>query len=339
MANLIVFLCTTFLLGSGDGRVVGKSYDWDMGQGLLIANKRGVAKQSLPLGPGDQPLRWVSQHASLTFNQYGRELPNGGLNDAGLVVEIMWLDSSRYPAPDQRPAVSELQVIEWWLDSFATTDELTAHADDVRVNSAYGKVHYLVCDAGGSCAAIEFLDGKLVVTKGAKTLANHSYADSRAYAEKHRGQLPKGEGSLERFTRAQALASAPRPATGELPTQAFAILDDVRQGGSDPSQWNIVYEPGKRRVWFRTKHEPRIKHVDLAAFDPSCRAPVEVLDIDEPADGDVRVRFKPYDDAVNEKLVKKSVAPIAAKLPAGVVDKLVKYPSMLKCTLPATAAR
>jgi penicillin V acylase-like amidase (Ntn superfamily) len=69
--------CTTFLLGTGDTPVVAKSYDWDMGQGLVIANKRGVAKQSLPLGPKDTPLRWISKHASLTFNQYGRELPNG----------------------------------------------------------------------------------------------------------------------------------------------------------------------------------------------------------------------------------------------------------------------
>jgi hypothetical protein len=175
-----------------------------------------------------------------------------------------------------------------------------------------------------------------VVTKDVRALANHSYSDSRAYAEKHRGQLPKGEGSLERFTRASTLALTPK---GDLPSQAFAILDDVRQGGSDPSQWNIVYEPGKRRVWFRTRAQPRLKHVDLSAFDPSCRASVEVLDIDDASDGDVRARFKPYDDAANEKLVKKSVAPIANQLPPGVVDKLVKYPSLLQCTLPATAAR
>src|SRR5262245_49557620 len=243
----ILIACTTFLLGSDNTRVVAKSYDWDMGQGLVVANKRGVAKQSLPLGPKDTPLRWTSKHASLTFNQYGRELPNSGMNDAGLVVEIMWLDSSKYPAPDARPAVSELQVIQWWLDSFGSTAELTAHAGDVRVQSAYGKVHYLACDASGSCAAIEFLDGKLVVTPGVKALANHSYADSRAYADKHKGELPRGPGSLARFTRASTLAARPER---DLVTQAFGILDDVKQEGNIRSQWNIVYEPAKRRVWF-----------------------------------------------------------------------------------------
>jgi penicillin V acylase-like amidase (Ntn superfamily) len=32
--------CTTFMLERGGERVVGKSYDWYMGQGLLIVNKR-----------------------------------------------------------------------------------------------------------------------------------------------------------------------------------------------------------------------------------------------------------------------------------------------------------
>ena len=74
--------CTTFMLERGGDRVVGKSYDWHMGQGLVLVNKRGVAKQSLPAKPGDRPAQWLSRHASVTFNQYGREFPAGGMNDA-----------------------------------------------------------------------------------------------------------------------------------------------------------------------------------------------------------------------------------------------------------------
>jgi penicillin V acylase-like amidase (Ntn superfamily) len=258
------------------------------------------------------------------------------MNDAGLVVEIMWLDSSKYPAPDARPTVSELQVIQWWLDSFSSTAELRAHAADVRVQSAYGKVHYLACDASGSCAAIEFIDGKLVVTPGAKALANHTYADSRAYADKHKVKLPRGPGSLERFTRASALAGRPER---DLVTQAFGILDNVKQEGSIRSQWNIAYEPVKGRVWFRTHDERRIKRVDLHAFEPSCRSDVEVLDVNAPLSGDVRAAFKPYDEATNAKLVHKSLDAIAGQLPPGIVDKLAHYPSMLQCTVPASAAR
>jgi choloylglycine hydrolase len=334
MWTSIVLACTTFLLGNDPGRVVGKSYDWHMGQALVMANKRGVAKQAIPLGPHDQPLRWVAKHASLTFNQYGRELPNGGINDAGLVVEIMWLDSSKYPPPDERPTVSELQVIQYWLDSFASTAELEAQAPKVRVESAYGKVHYLACDETGRCAAIELLDGKMVVTPGVRALANHSYADSRAYAEQHRGELPPGPGSLPRFARASVLAEKP---SANRVQQAFSILDDVKVTGENTSQWNIVYQPSERRVWFRTHQEGRIKRVDLGAFDPSCRAPVEVLDIDAPLAGDVRASFHPYDEATNAALVHRSLDSIAGHLPPGVIDKLAAYPSQLPCTLSSAA--
>lgn len=327
----IVLACTTFLLGSDGNRVIGKSYDWTMGQGLVIANKRGVAKRSLPIRPGDHPFEWVSRYASLTFNQYGRELPNGGLNEAGLVVEIMWLDTSRYPAADARPTLSELQVIQWWLDSFGSTKELAAHAMDARVSSAYGRVHYLACDASGDCDALEYLDGKLVITPGCKALTNHSYADSRAYLERHQGQLPAGPGSLERFTRASTLAA--KATTKEDATRtAFAILDDVRQDGESPSVWNIVYDPARKRVWWRTRSEPRIKTVALDAFEPSCRAPVEIADVDAPLAGEARKTFRAYSDADNRALVERSLAPIASHLPPETVARLAQYPSTLRCT-------
>src|SRR5689334_7033535 len=105
MQLLLMILCTTFLLERGNERVVGKSYDWHMGQGFVVVNQKGIAKQALPMKKGDQPARWISKFSSVTFNQYGREMPNGGMNENGLVVEVMWLDSSVYPEPDARPTV------------------------------------------------------------------------------------------------------------------------------------------------------------------------------------------------------------------------------------------
>ena len=95
--------CTTFCLKRGSQAVFGKNYDWGVGDGLVIVNKRGVAKTAL-IPPQEKPARWVSRYGSLTFNQYGRELPSGGMNEAGLALELMWLDETRYPAPDGRPA-------------------------------------------------------------------------------------------------------------------------------------------------------------------------------------------------------------------------------------------
>jgi penicillin V acylase-like amidase (Ntn superfamily) len=320
--------CTTFLLERGAERVVGKSYDWHMGQGVVMVNKRGVAKQSLPGRPGDRPTRWVSRHASVTFNQYGRELPNGGMNDAGLVVEIMWLDDSVYEKPDQRPSLNELQWIQYHLDSHGSVAEMVATAAQQRVSPLYAAVHYLACDKTGACAAFEYLGGKLVVTPGAKTLTNHSYAESVAWAAKQR-ELPRGMGSRERFARASRQVGA--PATAEPIAAAFAILDGVR---SSASQWNIVYDPVHMRVHFRTRSSPAIKTLDASKLDPSCASAVTLLDIDTDAGGDIAARLRPYDEATNRNLIERSVRRIRKQLPPGSIEALVAYPSALACAAP-----
>ncbi len=326
-ALILAAACTTFLLD----HVVGKSYDWGMGQGLVLVNKRGVAKQALPMKQGDKPARWVSKHASVTFNQYGREMPNGGMNDAGLVVEVMWLDSSEFPKGDDRPSVSELQWIQYQLDNFASVDEMVKAADKLRVSLIYGKVHYLACDKSTACAAFEHVGGKLVVVSGAaltvKALTNNTYADSIAYAAKQT-DIPRGGGSLDRFVRASRKAAQP---AADAVAAAFSVLDSVH--GSD-SQWNIVYDPVRMRIHFRTLANKKIKSIDFSRFETSCSTAVKVLDIDADAEGDVTARFVPYTDDANRKLVERSVRDIANKLPAGAVDQVVKYPAMLSCAAP-----
>lgn len=86
--------CTTFCL-KNDGEVLfGKNYDWMIGDGLLFVNKRGVVKAATAEG-APHPAKWVSKYGSVTFNQYGRENPSGGMNESGLVIELMWLDDAR----------------------------------------------------------------------------------------------------------------------------------------------------------------------------------------------------------------------------------------------------
>jgi choloylglycine hydrolase len=316
------------MLERGGERVVGKSYDWHMGQGLVMVNKRGVAKQSLLAKSGDRPARWVSRHASVTFNQYGRELPAGGMNDAGLVVEVMWLDSSAYERADDRPTLNELQWIQYQLDNFATVAEMTGAAPGLRVSPVYARVHYLACDRSGACAAFEHVGGKQVVTAGARALTNHSYADSVAWAAKQK-QPPAGAGSLERFTRASRQAAAP-PA-GDLVTGAFALLDDVRWS---QSQWNIVYDPVHLRVSFRTRVNRAIKTLELGKLDASCAQAAALVDIDVDPGGDVADRLRPYDVATNRSLVERSLRRIRNQLPAGAIDMMVAYPSALTCKAP-----
>ena len=326
--------CTTFLM---EGPVVGKSYDWDIGHGLVVINKRGVAKRALILSGQDEPATWTSEYASVTFNQYGTEFPNGGMNEAGLVVEIMWLNSTRYPAQDERPVVNELQWIQHALDRFATVGELIAAAPSLRVSPAYADVHYLVCDAAAACASFEYLAGELVIHSGAqmpvKTLTNSTYADSADYLADHEGfggsdPIPTDSGSLARFVRASALALAESGAAAA----AFSILDSVAQGSS--TQWYIVYTVAEKRAQFRTYTNSTLKEVDLSSFDLDCTSPRMILDIDAQLSGDVSASFAPYDYATNVDLIDRSFVDIIGQLPSGTRDIVAAYPDAQRCTLP-----
>src|SRR5262245_10282323 len=149
--------CTTFFITKNGHMVFGRNYDWITATGMVCTNLRGMQKISMKAENGTT-LSWVSSYGSITFNQYGKEFPTGGMNEKGLVVELMWLDGTKYPKPDDRPAVNVLQWIQYQLDKSATVDEVIATDKMLRITSHDTPLHYLIADAKGNAATIEFLD-------------------------------------------------------------------------------------------------------------------------------------------------------------------------------------
>lgn len=327
--------CTTFLAQHDGQPVFGRNYDWDTGAGLVVVNMRGPTKTAVAFSPENATLNWTAKYASITFNQYGVELPTGGMNEAGLVVEQMWLDSTMYPAADTRPTVNELQWIQYALDGFSNVDEFANAAQQIRLSPVYAKVHYLVCDIDSNCAAFEYIAGKLVMTRGAdlrvKVLANDSYAESLAYLDQFVGfggttPIPTSESSLDRFARAASMAQTTAGTT--IPTTAFGILDAVAQS-QGWTKWSIVYAPKQGTVYFRTHATPKVKSVRFDAFALSCPNQRKILDIDADLAGDVSSQFTEYSLATNRALVARTLG--ALPLPSTVVDLVAAYPDTLTC--------
>ncbi len=179
-----VLSCTTVCLLEKEKTVVAYNYDFHPPEGLVLVNKRDTKKMSALRRQG---ATWTARYGSVTFNQFGRDNPMTGINEKGLMVSQMWLDETRYPPADSRPAIGILEWIQYNLDRHASVTEVLADAEGVRPMSRV-TIHYLVADATGDSAAIEFLDGKLVVHRGAampvRALANSTYADSVAAFER-----------------------------------------------------------------------------------------------------------------------------------------------------------
>jgi choloylglycine hydrolase len=298
--------CTTFCLRGEQGPVFGRNFDYAFGEALVLANPRGVAKRSIH---ERNPARWVSRYGSLTFTQYGKDSPMGGMNERGLVVEVMDLAETRMPDVDARPSLEGLEWIQYLLDRFATVPEALDGARRVRpqTNAA---IHFLLADRDGDSAAVEFLGGRMVVRRGddlpVRVLANSPYDDSLEFVAgtAPAPRTPEGR-SLERFARAARLVKEDETsAEPGRPERAFAILEAVRQEGH--TKWQVVYDIARGTVHYRTANNPENRRVSLGALDFTC-GHASLIDIDT-GRGDLAGSFVSYTAQANERLMLSSFA-------------------------------
>ena len=317
LVTLAVFLCgcvavnacTTFCLTNKNEVLFGRNYDWGISDALVFVNKRGVAKVAT-VGESPNPAKWISKFGSVTFNQYGRENPTGGMNEAGLVVEQMWLVETEYSNDGALPTLGSQEWIQYLLDTSATAEEAVRNAARVRILSDV-KVHYLVSDKAGNTAAIEFVSGKMVVHIGESlreaALTNDTYEKSISYKRGTALEKANSAGSLDRFTRAAqktALFPKLRKQNQEAVEYAFEILSNVENKGV--TQWSIVYDLSRGRIYFRTLPSPQIKSIDMNGFDYSCGEPVKMFDMNAKIAGNVTVKFTDYTRKANRDLIERS---------------------------------
>jgi choloylglycine hydrolase len=334
--------CTSFLVKHPDGPLMAKNYDWDVADGLLVINPRGLAKTAL-VDDGLKPVRWTSRYGSVTFNQYGREFPIGGMNEEGLAMEVLWLAETEYPAPGDRRSIGTLQWVQYCLDSFRTVSDVVASASELAIGGP-ATLHFLACDPGGGCAVIEFLDGRLVSraerTLPLPVLTNDTFDASLEYLNRTLGYggepvKPEGTGSLARFARAANGAFATRSAAGDDPVaDVFAVLADVAQ--PDSTRWSIVYELHEGRVHFKTSGNRETRTLGLADLDLDCTADPLILDLMAEGSGDVASELTPYSAEANLATIRAGLGADRVAVPTEeTISMVAGYPDGLLCTFSA----
>ncbi len=306
---------------------------------MIFNNKRGVVKRSVVQ---TNPVSWISRYGSMTINQYGREFPLGGLNEAGLVIECMWLRYTEYPHADSRGELTELQWIQYQLDTAASVAEVISSDTRVRIGGRSTQpLHFLISDAGGDCAAVEFLGGGMVVHSGTKlplpALTNNTYAYSRSFFEEVAGDetslcFRQSDYSLKRFHwAAQGVQSWDAETCGPPVEYAYKILDKV---STDRTMFSIVYDVKQRRIYFKTQSRPEVRYLNFDRFDFTCGTPVKTLGLAMPGEGDVTSLFEDYTLEANYQLIKKSFS--ATDFLAGTPDAFLRlvagYPDILPCS-------
>ncbi|MEY8841536.1 linear amide C-N hydrolase, partial [Cribrihabitans sp. XS_ASV171] len=90
--------CTRLVHHGGDGQIVtARSMDWreDVGTNLWVF-PRGMSRNGVA---GPNSIEWTSRYGSVIASGYDISTTDG-MNEAGLVANVLWLVESEYPAYD-----------------------------------------------------------------------------------------------------------------------------------------------------------------------------------------------------------------------------------------------
>ncbi|MFS8035934.1 linear amide C-N hydrolase [Xanthobacter sp. AM11] len=302
-------------LGSAGVVVTGRSMDWseDMRTNLWVF-PAGMAREG---AAGANTPKWVSRYGSLIASGYDVGTADG-MNEKGLVANLLYLAESQYARPDGRPALSISLWAQYVLDNFATVNEAVealSREPFVVVTAALpngraAQLHLAVSDASGDSAIFEYLGGKLVIHHGRQyqVMTNSPSYDQQlalnSYWEDVGGTvfLPGTFRAADRFARAsfliKALPSKAEPAIitavpdHTYDNQAVGSVASVMRAVSVPlgfitpgepniasTLWRTVSDQKNRVFFFDSATSPNTFWVPLAELDLKPGAPVKKLDL------------------------------------------------------------
>ena len=283
--------CSSFFLNTKTQKVFAYNLDVPINnlQGHIFINKK-YQKKTAYMPWNDKPLHWTSKYNSITFNFIGKDFPFAGMNEKGLCVSETSLYDTEYPAKNSNPVVGTLQWIQYQLDTASTVKQVIENSSKIRISQNTSACVFLVSDREGNAAVIENLDGHLVIHTGnslsSPVISNRNYNDAlkhlvdfnfksqnsdfaQDYYNLYMQKEYPGIG-YDRFILATYLIKEYQTGKIKLPIvdYAFFMLHQMRQESKwAVTQWSIVFNPINSSIYYRTKHNQKIKKIDFQDFD------------------------------------------------------------------------
>jgi len=301
--------CTSFVLDTDDGLFFVHSLNYGSIESLagsIYCNPRHVWKSGYSfadlLDPGDDlgpDLIWRAEYGSVTFSPFGLEMPDGGLNEAGLFIWEMGFDTE-YSTDETLPVLFQTQWMQYQLDNFTSVAEVLVHLDRVALDG-WGW-HYFVADGSGDAAIIDYVDGRPVVTSGRDLplpiCCNSDYATAMEWLGQHRGfggelEIEQNFGEIPRFIYGAKLL---RDYAGQDPvTYGMEMLDAM----SVNVRWSVVFDLTRQTAHFRTNLKRDVRHFRFSTADFAPERGARMLDIECPVPGNVGDEFRAWDGAAD----------------------------------------
>jgi len=316
--------CTRLVyLGANNQVVTARSMDWRYEMPTdLWSFPRGMARNG-EVGPNS--LTWTSKYGSVITSGYGVSTSDG-MNEAGLVANLLWLAEADYPKFDNsRPGLSIALWAQYVLDNFATVAEAVAvlekdpfviYSDSVPGLQLATTLHLSLSDASGDSAIIEYIGGKPVIhhSRNYQVMTNSPIFDKQLALDDYWKEiggtvmLPGTNRAADRFARASFYVGAiPKD---DNPDRALAAVFSVIRNVSVPlgiatqdqpnissTRWRTVADQQRKLYFFESVLTPNVFWVDLKAIDFSAdKGKVKKLDLGPQQSnifsGDATAQFK-----------------------------------------------
>jgi penicillin V acylase-like amidase (Ntn superfamily) len=294
-------------LGPEDRILTGRSMDWKL---PIVSNlwvlPRGMERDG---AAGERSATWTSRYGSLVVTGYDISTADG-MNEEGLVVNLLWEVEATYPSDDgNTPRISLSVFPQYLLDRHATVAEAVA---DLRGNPVLvqggevpvgppgraATVHVSMSDATGDSAIIEFVDGEMVIwhDRSYQIMTNEPTYDRQLAIREYwdgvnpREFLPGTVRATDRFVRAAFYINAVEQ-TSDPRGAAAAVFSVIRQASVpwgisiadqpnlSTTRWRVVADHLDRRYFVESVTSPSVFWVDLANLDFSDGADVRKLDL------------------------------------------------------------
>jgi hypothetical protein len=232
--------CSLFAaLGDEDGILYGRNFDWEYSPALLLFTgpPDGYASASMVdiayLGFGGAEAQGLTDLSLAEREGMLRApfLPFDGFNEQGLAIGMAAVPPGNMRPDPDKETLDSLMVMREILDHASTVDEAVAILQNHNIDMGGGPpLHYLVADASGRAALVEFYQGEVVVmvNKAPWHLATNFLC--AAAGDSVEGVCGRYDKISERLEEARGRLSA---------QDGLALLAEVSQDGT---QWSVIYE-------------------------------------------------------------------------------------------------
>lgn len=242
---------------------------------------------------GKNSIEWVSKYGSLIVSSWDISSTDG-MNEKGLVANMVWLVESEYPKFNKEGNTKGLAISLWAqyvLDNFASVEEAVSTlkkesfavvSDFIPGTDKFTTVHLSLSDATGDNAIFEYIGGKLVIHHNPAYVVmtnDPPYEQQLAiakYWENIPGKtfLPGSVTASDRFVRASFFIKS-IPQTNDQRIAVASVFSVIRNvsvpygfeiegyPNLSTTRWRAVADQKNLVYYFETALTPNIFWVDL----------------------------------------------------------------------------